>query len=120
MRLTRLAAAGRDSPDMGKIVVRVIANIAILIGLYLLGRVLCSSFSGAAAQQYFGTAAVSGIQNIYALGLGLPIPLHVIAIGLVLQLRWLSPWWTKFARWAIVISGCWLGLALAIRWLVLS
>jgi len=104
---------------MRKMVVRVTANIVILIGLYLLGRVWCNSFSGAAAQQYFGTSAVSGIQNFYALSLGLPIPLHVISVGLVLQMHWLSPRWTKFARWAIVISGCWLGLALAIRWLIL-
>jgi cytochrome c biogenesis protein CcdA len=104
---------------MGKMAVRVTSNIVILIGLYLLGRVLCNSFSAAAAQQYFGTSAVSGVPNFYALGLGLPIPLHVISVGLVLQMRWFSPWWTKFARWAIVISGCWLSLALGIRWLVL-
>ena len=104
---------------MGKIVIRVIANTVVLIGLYLLGRVLCNSFSGAAAQQYFGSPAVSEIQNIYALLLGLPIPLHVIAIGLVLQMHWLSPRWRKFTRWAIVISGCWLGFALGVRWLIL-
>ena len=104
---------------MGKTVVRIAANIVILVGFFVLGRVLCNSQSGALAQQYFGTSPQSWIQYVYALGLGLPVPLHVIAIGLVLQLRWLSPWWTKFAGWAIVISGCWLGLALAIRWLVL-
>ena len=104
---------------MGKIVVRVTANIVILIGLYLLGKVLCNSFSGAAAQHYFGASPATAIDNIFALGLGLPIPLHVIAVGLVLQLRWLSPGWAKFARWAVVISGCWLGLALGTRWLIL-
>ena len=104
---------------MGRIVVRVIASTVILIGLYLLGRVLCNSFSGAAAQYYFGTSPLSNIHNIYSLGLGLPIPLHVMAIGLVLQLRWLSHGWARFARRAIVISGCWLGLALGVRWIVL-
>jgi len=104
---------------MGKPVVRVIANIVFLVGLYLLGRVLCNSFSGAAAQQYFGILPVTGLQKVYALGLSLPIPLHVISVGLVLQLRWLSPLWVKIARWAVVVSGGWLGLALAIRWLVI-
>ena len=73
---------------MGKIVVRAIANVIILIGFFLLGRVLYYGLSGVLAQQYFGPSPGSGIQNIYALGLGLPIPLHVIAVGLVLQLRW--------------------------------
>ncbi len=104
---------------MGKIVVRIIADVIILIGLFLLGRVLYYGHSGVLAQQYFAQSQGSTIQNIYALGLGLPIPLHIIAVGLVLQLRWLSPGWTKCARWAIVISGCWLGFALGIRWLVL-
>ena len=119
MQSKPLAAAGRDSPEMGKIALRVTANLVILVGLYLLGRVLCNSFSGAAAQHYFGISPLSGIHNIYALGLGLPIPLHVITIGLILQLRWLSSGWVKFTRWAIVLSGCWLGLALGVRWLIL-
>lgn len=104
---------------MGKIVVRVTANLIILTGLFLLGRVLCNSFSGAAAQHYFGTLPVTGLQKVYALGLSLPVPLHVISVGLVLQLRRLSLLWAKIARWAAVVSGCWLGLALAIRWILL-
>jgi len=105
--------------NMGKTVVRVAANMVILVGFFVLGRVLCNSQSGALAQQYFGTSPQSWIQNVYALGLGLPVPLHIISIGLILQLRWLAPIWTKGARWAVVVSGCWLGLALGIRWLVL-
>jgi len=104
---------------MGKMVVRVIANITILIGIFLLIRVLYHSLSGVLAQQYFTPSQGSVIQNVYALGLSLPIPLHIIAIGLILQLRWLSPIWARGTRWAIVVSGCWLGLALAIRWLAL-
>jgi hypothetical protein len=104
---------------MGKIFVRVIANITILIGFFLLVRVLYYGLSGVLAQQYFTTPQGSMIQNIYAFGLSLPIPLHIIAVGLVLQLRWLSPTWARATRWGIVLSGCWLGLALAIRWLVL-
>ena len=104
---------------MGKMVVRVIANITILIGIFLLIRVLYHGLSGVLAQQYFAPSQGSVVQNVYALGLSLPIPLHIIAIGLVLQLRWLSPIWARGTRWALVVSGCWLGLALAIRWLAL-
>jgi hypothetical protein len=119
MQLLSSQAATGDSLAMGKIVVRVTANILILIGLFLLGRVFCNSFTGAAAQHYFGNLPTTGLQNVYALGLGLPVPLHVISVGLVLQLRWFSPTWAKSVRWAVVVSGCWLGLALAIRWLVI-
>jgi hypothetical protein len=104
---------------MGKMVVRVIANITILIGIFLLIRILYRGLSGVLTQQYFTPSQGSVIQHVYALGLGLPIPLHIIAIGLVLQLRWLSPISARGTRWAIVVSGCWLGLALAIRWLAL-
>jgi len=104
---------------MGKMVVRVIANITILIGIFLLIRVLYHGLSGVLAQQYFTPSQGSVVQNVYALGLSLPIPLHIIAIGLILQLRWLSPIWARGTRWALVVSGCWLGLALAIRWLAL-
>ena len=104
---------------MGKIIVRLIANLVVLVGFFLLGRILCNSANGALAQQYFGGSPESGILNVYALGLGLPVPLHIISVGLVLQLRWLSPIWAKSAGWAVIVSGCWLGLALGIRWLAL-
>ncbi len=104
---------------MGKMVVRAGANLVILIGFFLLGRALCSSASAAATQQYFGTSPESWLKNVCALGLSLPVPLHIISVGLVLQLRWISPRRAKVARWAVAVSGCWLGLALVIRWLVL-
>ena len=119
MQLKHFQATVRDKFCMGKILVRVIANIIILIGFFFLGRVLYYGLSGVLAQQYFTTPHGSVIQNVSALGLGLPIPLHIIAVGWVLQLRWLSPAWARAARWGIVLSGCWLGIALAIRWLAL-
>lgn len=102
---------------MGKIVVRVTANLVILIGLFLFGRVLFNSTRGALAQQYFASLPESWVESVYALGLSLPVPLHIISVGLVLQLRWLSPRWAKGAQWAVIVSGCWLGLALVTRWL---
>ena len=119
MQLKPFQAAVRDKLGMGKSVVRAIANVIILIGIFLLGRVLYYGLSGVLAQQYFAQPQGSVTQNVYALGLSLPIPLHIIAVGLVLQLRWLSPAWARGTRWGIVVSGCWLGIALAIRWLAL-
>ena len=119
MQLKHFQTTVRDNLCMGKIVVRVVANVIILIGLFLLGRVLYYSLSGVLAQRYFALSQGSVIHHVYALGLSLPIPFHIVAVGLVLQLRWLSPIWARGARWAIVVSGCWLGVALAIRWLAL-
>ncbi|MGD9300727.1 MAG: hypothetical protein PVI13_04090 [Desulfobacterales bacterium] len=104
---------------MDKRVIWIAANLIILISFFMLGRVWCKVASGVLVQQYFGTSPESWVQNVYALGLSLPVPLHIISVGLVLQLRWLSPRWARGTRWAVVISGCWLGLALAIRWLAL-
>ena len=119
MQLKHYQTAVRNNLCMGKIVVRVTANLVILIGFFLLGRVLYRIASGVLAQQYFATSEGSWIQNIYALGLSLPVAFHIISVGLILQLRWLSPMWAKGARWAVGLSGGWLGLALGIRWLVL-
>ena len=104
---------------MGRIVVRVAANLVILTGFFFLGKVLYNSAGGVSAHQYFGPSPQSWVHNVYALGLSLPVPLHIISVGLVLQLRWLSSRWAKGARWAVLVSGCWLGLALGIRWLAL-
>lgn len=104
---------------MGKIIVRVIANGVILVGFFFLVRVLYFGLNGDLAQRYFAPAPGSLIHSAYALLLSLPVPFHIIAVGLVLQLKWLSPLWRRAARWGVVISGCWLGLALAVRWLAL-
>ena len=104
---------------MIKTVVRVIANVVILVGFSVLARILYQGLNGELAQKYFAQAPDSLTKSIYALLLSLPIPFHVIAVGLVLQLKWLSTPWDRAARWAVVISGCWLGLALAVRWLAL-
>ena len=104
---------------MGKTIVRAIATVVILVGFIFLARVLYYGLNGDLAQRYFGPATDSLTHGAYALFLSLLIPLHIIAVGLVLQLRWLSPLWARGARWAIVVSGCWLGLALAVRWMAL-
>ena len=104
---------------MSKTVVRVIATVVILIGFLVLARVLYQGLTGELAQKYFAQAPDSLIHSVYALLLSLPIPFHIIAVGLVLQLKWLSTPWDRAARWAVVISGCWLGVALAVRWLAL-
>ena len=104
---------------MFKIILRSIAIVVIAAGLFLLIRLLFSAASGNLAAMYFAEPQGSWMRNVFALGLGLPVPLHVISVGFFLQLRWLSPFWAKLARIAVVVSGCLLGVVLGIRVLVL-
>jgi hypothetical protein len=99
--------------------------------------------------QLFPEAQQLWTNNLYAIGLSLPVPLHVISVGFVLQRRWLSPhgrrivwlapvplhvisvgfvlqrrWLSPHGRrivWlAVIISGCWLGVALVIKEFLLN
>jgi len=104
---------------MRKVLMRAGASFVILVGIFLLGKVLYHGASGVLARQHFGLSPTAWPQYIYASALSLPVPLHIISVGLILQQRWLPSGWAKAARWAAVVSGCWLGVALAYRWLVL-
>ncbi len=100
-------------------VFRTVANVIIVVGLCLLAKVLYNAATGSLATRFFAQSPGSRLDTVYALGLALPIPFHVILIGLIVQKRWLSPRWAKIAWFAVIISGCWLGASLAIR-LVIS
>ncbi len=98
-----------------RMTIRVLANGIVLIGLFLLGRVICQAAYSGLALPAASLPAGMGAQGLVALGLRLPMPLHVIAVGLILQKRWLAPRWARMAWWAVVFSGCWLGAALLIQ-----
>lgn len=100
-------------------IARAVANVLIVVGLFLLVRVLNNAVTGSLVGQLFAQSQGSWIRNVYALGLSLPVPFHVISVGLVLQRRWLPPLWTRVVWLAVVVSGCWLGAALGIKMLVL-
>ena len=95
------------------------ANIIIAAGLLLLVKVIYSAATGSLSVQLFAQPHGSWLLTMYALGLSLPVPFHVISVGLFLKRRWLSPFWAKAAWAAVVMSGCWLGAALGIKLLVL-
>ena len=81
----------------------------------LLIKTVLVSFSGDLAREILPDWPASAMANASAFGLSVPVPLHVMAVGLFLQLKHLSPGWRKTVRFAVVISGCWLGLALGIK-----
>jgi hypothetical protein len=95
--------------------IRLIAKVAVVVGLFLLVRVIYNAASGSLLAQLFPESQQSWANNLYAIILSLPVPLHVISIGLVLQRSWLPPHWVRIAWPAVIISGCWLGVALGIK-----
>jgi hypothetical protein len=105
---------------MSRIIVRLIANVAVAVGLFLLVRVFYRTATGALVAQFFPESQQSWTSNLSALGLSLAAPLHVISVGLVLQRRWLPHHWSRIVWLAVVLSGCWLGAALAIKLLLLD
>ena len=73
--------------------------------------------NGSLTSYVFPNVTATEWMRASAVGLSLPVPLHVISIGLILQRRWLSAGWSKFAWIAIVTSGLWLGVALVVKML---
>ncbi|NLI80998.1 MAG: hypothetical protein GX443_04835 [Deltaproteobacteria bacterium] len=104
-----------EHPNFMRLAARSLAGAIMAAGLLLLVKVIRDAYSGALAMRLFGSAAESPAATLCALGLGLPVPFHVISIGLVLQKRWLSSPWRKAAWICIVTSGFWLGIAVAVK-----
>ncbi len=98
---------------------RMAANIVILIGLFVFARILYNTANGHLAEQLFTQPQGSFSEIFLVLGLSLPIPLHIISVGLILQRKRLSRFWSRIAWVAAVISGCWLGTALGIKFLLI-
>jgi hypothetical protein len=96
-------------------IVRFVANAAIVVGFYLLARAIYGAANGSVVAQLFPESQESFPNIAVVLGLSLPVPLHVISIGLLLQRRWLPHSWARISLLAVVISGCWLGAVLAIK-----
>ena len=99
-------------------VIRLVANALIGVGLFLLAYTLYGTVSGSLAIRFFNGAQRPWMYDLYALCLMLPVPLHVISIGLIVKRKWMPPFWSRAAWPAIILSGCWLGAALAVRYMI--
>ena len=110
----------RQNDIMPRNIIRLIANVAVAVGLLLLVRVFYHSANGSLVAELFSESQRSWINNLYAIALSLPVPFHVISVGFVMQRRWLSPHWVRIVWLAVVISGCWLGVALIIKVFILN
>ncbi|MEJ2634348.1 MAG: hypothetical protein P8184_03535 [Calditrichia bacterium] len=96
-----------------------LANLVVAVGIILLIRVFYHAAAGALVFRHFHQMEIAWFHHIYAVALSIPVPFHVISVGLVLRKRWLSPLWQRIARVAVVVSGCWLGAALGVKMFVL-
>jgi len=104
---------------MSRMIVRLFANVAILVGLFLFARMIYGTVNGSLAAQLFPESQESVSNTLVAISLGLAVPLHVISVGLLLQRRWLPSSWARICFLAVVISGCWLGTAVGVKLFVL-
>ncbi|WP_319541595.1 hypothetical protein [uncultured Pseudodesulfovibrio sp.] len=107
-----------DSPAL-KGIVRNICTTVTIIGLCLFGLVCLDAYEGTLAAKYFSSSQIVAEHHTYALLLSLPVPLHIIFIGLIVQKRWLSDGLARFAWFGIVGSGLWLGAALVVKMFLL-
>ncbi|MBN2432572.1 MAG: hypothetical protein JXQ27_13940 [Acidobacteria bacterium] len=114
-RVTHLLAAFRRTA-----VYTWLCLFIVLVGAGLLVRALWGILAGSALHGPGHAAHLSDLSGsivMRELGVRLPVPFHVMAVGLFLQRFRLSPRWRRFAWWAVVVSGVWLGLALLARWM---
>jgi hypothetical protein len=99
--------------------VRILANAVVAAGVILFIRTMHHSINGTLVIRVFEKSTDLWTTNLWALALMMPIPFHVMAVGLILQKRYLSQTWKRIAWFSVVISGCWLGLSLFIRVFIL-
>jgi hypothetical protein len=105
---------------MAKRIVKLIANFTIAVGLYMFARIIYGAATGSLPAQLLPESEAAVWYTIAALVLALPVPFHLISVGLLLQRRWLPHFWARISFLAAVISGCWLGAALGFKIFVLS
>lgn len=100
-------------------IVRNICTSVTILGLCLLGVAVYNAWEGHLAVKYFPDAVHTAGHHAGGLLLALGVPLHIIFIGMILQKKWLTKPMALCARVGIVVSGIWLGIALAVRYFVL-
>jgi len=98
-------------------VFRILASLVSLLGLVLLVTVFVDWQTGYLGGKFFPMTEHDAWHHFLALLLALPVPLHMIFIGLIVQKKWLSPPMARFAWVGIVSSGMWLGVSLLVRML---
>ncbi len=118
LKVIREQAMQRVDFERYRIFVRYLGCGIVVVGLFLLARLLYGMFGGPGSMDVVGGMEGAWERRVAVLAFRLPVPLHVISVGLIVQRRWLPRAAARAAWVSVMISGCWLGLALAARWLV--
>ncbi|XPV75602.1 MAG: hypothetical protein ACNI27_13280 [Desulfovibrio sp.] len=93
---------------------RIFASTVTAVGIVLLGVVFYEFYMGTLPEKFFPNLTGTKL-HLPSLILALPVPLHVIFVGLIVQKKHWSPRMAKFSWVGIVGSGMWLGASLAYR-----
>jgi len=104
-----------STPSPAKGIIRNVCTTITLVGLCMLGLVFYNAYEGGLVARYFPDVEPVARHHVYGLLLALPVPLHVIFIGLIIQKKWLTESMARFAWVGIVSSGMWLGASLTVR-----
>lgn len=94
---------------------RTLAFSVTLVGVILLALTFHYWQQGDLAPKYFPDVTHTDSHHLSGLLLALPVPLHIIFIGLIVQKKYLSRPWQRIAWVGITGSGIWLGISLLIR-----
>ncbi len=84
----------------------------------MLVRTIVMSVTGSLGAQVLPQLEPSFLRAVFAVCLSLPLPFHIISIGMVLQRRWFSSRWGRIAWIAILVSGLWLGASLVLKMII--
>ena len=94
---------------------RLAASAVSIVGCLILVSTFVDWVAGDLATRFFPDEEPTPGYLFAGLLLALPVPLHVIFVGLIVQKRWLSPSWARFAWVGVASSGVWLGISLLVR-----
>ena len=98
-----------------KIILKSVSNIIVFGGFLYLIKIIVNGFDGTLASEMVNKKQVTFSYHILALALNLPIPFHIISVGLIFQKRWLSLKFNRILWIALIISGTWLGIAIVVK-----
>ena len=105
---------------MNKILLfRIFASAIALAGVGILADVIFEACSGELIEQLLPEYNKTLAHKTLALLLALPVPFHVISIGMIIQKRWLPVKLKRITWISIISSGIWLGIALIIKYAIL-
>jgi len=102
---------------MNKKIRRILSVFIIFSGIFFLIFTLHTAILNSLTEQSISGAEGKYLKHFSGLLISLPVPLHIISIGMIIGSKNYSNLWKKIAWFAVIISGIWLGIAVGVRFL---